>query len=136
MDSIKELLESHPYLSSFVGSFLFFYLTKRFYFDGERCHSKARLDGKTAIVTGSNTGLGRETALDFAKRGARVILACRDEKRANEAKNYIISASGNTNVVVELVDLASFESIKKFSERINQNEKRIDILVNNACKFS
>ena len=41
--------------------------------------------GKTAIITGSNSGIGKETALDFAKRGARVILACRDEKKASEA---------------------------------------------------
>jgi retinol dehydrogenase-12 len=72
--------------------------------------------------------------LDFARRGSRVILACRDEKRANKARDEIIKLSGNNNVIVELVDLSSFESIRAFAQRINQNEQRLDILVNNAGK--
>ena len=58
MDSIHEFVQTRPYLTGFIGSFLFVYLTKKFYFEGGKCHSKARLDGKTAIVTGSNTGIG------------------------------------------------------------------------------
>ncbi len=72
--------------------------------------------------------------MDFARRGSRVILACRDEKRANKARDEIIKLSGNNNVIVELVDLSSFESIRAFAQRINQNEQRLDILVNNAGK--
>ena len=88
--------------------------------------------GKTAIVTGANTGIGKETALDFAKRGARVILACRDEEKANKAAKDIISETGSDKVVVRIVDLASFDSVRAFAKLINETEDRLDILVNNA----
>ncbi len=67
MDYIHGLITAKPYLTGLVGSFLFFYLTKRLYFDGNRCHSKAKLNGKTVIVTGANTGLGNhfEYACNF-----------------------------------------------------------------------
>lgn len=52
---------------------------------GARCTSSVLLKGKTAIVTGSNTGIGKTTALDLAKRGSRVILACRNRERAEAA---------------------------------------------------
>ena len=88
--------------------------------------------GKSAIVTGSNTGIGKETALDFAKRGARVILACRDEKKASNAAKDIISETGSDKVVVRVLDLASFESVRAFARVINETEERLDILVHNA----
>lgn len=115
-------------LASVVG---FVALTKK-YFNGGSCTSKARLDGKTVIITGANTGIGKETALDLAKRGARVILACRDLNRALKSAEEIRKKTGNGNVFVEILDLASFDSIRSFSEKINKQEERIDILINNA----
>ena len=88
--------------------------------------------GKTAIVTGANTGIGKETALDFAKRGARVILACRDEEKAKDAARDIITETESDKVVIRIVDLASFESVRAFAKLINETEERLDILVNNA----
>jgi len=90
------------------------------------------LVGKTTIVTGANTGIGYYTALDFAKRGARVILACRNKDKAEKAREKIVEASGNQNVVVKLVDFGSLASVRKFAEEINSMEERLDILVNNA----
>ena len=83
-------------------------------------------------MTGANTGIGKETALDFAKRGARVILACRDEQRAMNAARDIIAETGSDKIVVRIVDLASFESVRAFAKLINETEERLDILVNNA----
>ncbi|XP_019850137.1 PREDICTED: retinol dehydrogenase 11-like isoform X1 [Amphimedon queenslandica] len=99
---------------------------------GRSCTSKRRLDGKVAIVTGANTGIGKETALDLAKRGARVILACRDEKKGREAVSYVKEGSGSENVVLKKLDLASLASIRTFSSEILDEEDRIDILINNA----
>jgi retinol dehydrogenase-11 len=96
------------------------------------CKSSKCLVGKTAIVTGANTGIGYVTALDFAKRGCRVILACRNRDRANDAKNKIVSLTGNENVVVKLIDMESLASVREFAKDINTTESRLDILVNNA----
>lgn len=107
-------------------------MSHKFYFAGGVCKSTKRLDGKIAIVTGANTGIGYETALEFAKRGAHVILACRDRMRGQAAADKIIMEANNNKVELELVDLASLKSIKEFADRINRRFKRLDILVNNA----
>ncbi|KAK5644591.1 hypothetical protein RI129_005891 [Pyrocoelia pectoralis] len=95
-------------------------------------NSATCLVGKTVLITGSNIGIGYNTALDFAKRGARVILACRNQEKAEDARAKIVDATGNSNVVVKIVDLSSLNSIRKFTKEINETEERLDILVNNA----
>lgn len=87
-----------------------------------------------AIVTGANSGLGFETALDFAMRGATVILACRDLKKAYKASGRIVLASRNEMVFADKLDLASLQSIESFAERFQMRFSRLDILVNNAGK--
>ncbi|MEQ2303147.1 hypothetical protein AMECASPLE_013709 [Ameca splendens] len=99
---------------------------------GGVCHSKARLDGKIVLITGANTGIGKETAVDLARRGARVILACRDMDRANNAAEEIKKKSGNDNVVVKKLDLASLQSVRLFAKDVAANEARLDVLINNA----
>ncbi|KAF2899646.1 hypothetical protein ILUMI_06528 [Ignelater luminosus] len=99
-------------------------------------HSQTCLVGKTAIVTGANTGIGYHTALDFAKRGARVILACRNKEKAEKAKHKIIEQTGNSNVTIGVVDFASLASVRAFVRQIKETEDRLDILVNNAGALS
>ncbi|XP_043532983.1 retinol dehydrogenase 12-like [Chiloscyllium plagiosum] len=108
----------------------------RHWFSGGVCKSKTRLDGKTVIVTGANIGIGKETAKDLAQRGARVILACRDLEKAGKAAKEIRKASGNGNVVVQKLDLASLQSVRSFANKITETETRLDILINNAGKSS
>lgn len=96
------------------------------------CLSSNRLDGKTVIVTGASAGIGKETALDLAHRGARVILACRDLKKASIVKDDITKETGNQNVLIKELDLASFSSVRKFAAGILQSESRLDVLINNA----
>lgn len=102
------------------------------YISGGVCRSKARLEGKTVIITGSNTGIGKETALDLAARGARVIIACRDLQKGEKAMKEIIEKSGNGNIVAKHLDLASLRSVRNFAEEINSSEARVDVLINNA----
>ena len=111
----------------------------RRYLTGGVCRSKAMLDGKTVIITGGNTGIGKETAIDLAKRNARVILACRSQEKGKKAEMDVRRESGSSNVHFHHLDLSSFASIKKFSKEILSEESRIDILINNAgvmfCTF-
>jgi len=77
-------------------------------------------------------GIGKETALDLAQRGASVIMACRDLPKSQIACEKIRKKSKNSNVFVEYLDLESFESVRAFAIKILNEYKSIDILVNNA----
>lgn len=91
-----------------------------------------RLDGKVVIITGCNTGIGKETALEMAKRGARVYMACRNFDKCEKARREIVNLTGNTNVFNRTLDLASLQSVRDFAEQFLKKEKRLDILINNA----
>ena len=111
----------------------------RKYFAGGVCRSKAMLDGKTVIITGANTGIGKETAIDLAKRNARVILACRSQDKGKKAEVDVRRESGSSNVHFRKLDLASFDSVRQFAKEVLSEESRLDILINNAgimyCSF-
>ncbi|KAH1005176.1 hypothetical protein HUJ04_006206 [Dendroctonus ponderosae] len=98
----------------------------------KKCVNNVSLLGKTAVVTGSNTGIGLRAALELAKRGARVLLACRDQERAELARAEIVKLTGNDSVIIKLVDFSSLASVEKCAKDIQENEPKIDILVNNA----
>lgn len=66
--------------------------------------------------------------------GARVILACRDMDRANKAADYVRKKSGNSNVVVKMLDLASLQSVRHLAKDVLASEERLDVLINNAGK--
>ncbi|XP_024864407.1 retinol dehydrogenase 11 isoform X2 [Kryptolebias marmoratus] len=80
--------------------------------------SDVRLEGKTAIVTGANTGMGKATAKDLAARGARVILACRDMTKGEQAVSDIVKEVNGAKVVARQLDLADTKSICLFAENI------------------
>lgn len=107
------------------------------------CQSKARLDDKTVVITGANTGIGKETARDLYRRGARVILACRDLSKANAAAKDIKTAPPSKpsreqfvgkpgEVDVCKLDLTSLASIRECAKHIYTTESALHILVNNA----
>ena len=112
-------------------------LIKR-HFGGGVCRSLAQMKGKTVIITGANTGIGKETALDLARREARVILACRDLEKAEKAAADIRRKTEGlvkADLIVKRLDLASLKSVNDFCDDILKTEDRIDVLVNNAGIF-
>lgn len=100
-----------------------------------RCKSLRSMRGKTVIITGSNSGIGKETAKELASRGARVILACRNVQLAAKAAEQIRSFTSKGELVVRELDLSSFDSIHRFVSDFLSSEKRLDVLINNAGIF-
>ncbi|CAH8595985.1 unnamed protein product [Schistosoma turkestanicum] len=120
------------------------------------CSISKRLDGKLAIVTGSNCGIGLTTAGELARRGAQVIMACRDVQKAEDAKKSLLQSYGIENpqsvnidiackevisslspissdqLIIEQLDLSSQQSIKDFARRIIVTYPQLHYLVNNA----
>lgn len=90
------------------------------------------LSGKTAIVTGSNTGIGYETALDLYQKGAKVYVACRNQEKALTAIEKMKAQGGTGELVYQNLDLASLRSVKAFADTILKAETRLDLLINNA----
>lgn len=90
------------------------------------------MQGRVCIVTGANSGIGKVTASELAKKGATVVLACRSEARGRAALQEIVSAQPQAQVELMLVDLGSLESIRRFVEAFQARHARLDVLVNNA----
>ncbi|PNF35977.1 hypothetical protein B7P43_G03541 [Cryptotermes secundus] len=87
------------------------------YTGGRRYEGSHRIDKKVVIITGSNTGIGKETAFELAKRGAHVVMACRDARKCEVARQDIVLRTKNKYVYCRICDLASQESIIQFAER-------------------
>ncbi|XP_037824349.1 retinol dehydrogenase 13-like [Lucilia sericata] len=100
--------------------------------EGPYYNKPYNLEGKVAIVTGCNTGIGKEMALDLARRGAKVYMACRNYEKCEQARSEIITETGNLNVFNRTLDLASLESIRQFVKDFLLEEPHLDILINNA----
>jgi NAD(P)-dependent dehydrogenase (short-subunit alcohol dehydrogenase family) len=88
--------------------------------------------GKVVVITGGNTGIGKEAAVGLAGLGARVVITSRNEDRGRAALQEIRDRSGNDSVEVMPLDLASFRSIRSFAADALDGFERIDVLVNNA----
>ena len=88
--------------------------------------------GRVAIVTGANSGIGKSTARILAERGARVILACRSQERAEAAIASIRDQVPEAQVEFSQLDLGSLDSVRAFAERTLAAETRLDLLINNA----
>ncbi len=88
--------------------------------------------GRIALVTGANTGLGYQTTLALARKGARVVMACRDEERAKRARDGLLTAVPKAELELLLLDLASQESIRDASQAYLSRHNRLDMLINSA----
>jgi NAD(P)-dependent dehydrogenase (short-subunit alcohol dehydrogenase family) len=90
------------------------------------------MEGKVVIVTGSNSGIGKKTAKALAGMGATVVMAVRNRERGETARAEVVQETGNESVTVMVCDLASGDSIKRFSEEFRTRYDRLDVLINNA----
>ena len=87
---------------------------------------------KIAIITGANTGLGLETTKAFAKRNIEVVMACRNESKAEKAKAEILNEVPKAQLKILKLDLSSLDAVRSFAEKFKSEYDRLDILVNNA----
>jgi dehydrogenase/reductase SDR family protein 13 len=92
----------------------------------------ADLDGRTFLITGANTGIGRATTEALAARGATVYMACRSEARARPVRDAIATATGNDNLHVLALDLADLASVRACVDAFLHTGAPLHVLVNNA----
>ncbi|MEM7549347.1 MAG: SDR family NAD(P)-dependent oxidoreductase [Bacteroidota bacterium] len=117
----------NPVTATLSGIFNMFKKTERF----GNLSDDDRLDGKTVMITGANSGLGFATAERIAKLGAKVIMACRSG--IPEAGEHIKKLSSSDNIEMESIDLADVDSILSLCDRLEAKNEKIDILINNAA---
>src|SRR5713101_7920780 len=90
------------------------------------------MPGRVCLVTGGNSGIGKETALGLAKLGARVVIVSRDNEKGEAAVSEIKRKSGNENVDLLVADLSSIESVRELARRFLEKYSKLHVLVNNA----
>jgi NAD(P)-dependent dehydrogenase (short-subunit alcohol dehydrogenase family) len=93
-----------------------------------------RLDGKTCLITGANSGLGKAMSVEFARRGAKIIMGCRREYFQDMEE--IKQRSGNPSVELRLLDLSSMDLIDRFCGELADDGVRLDIVMCNAGMVS
>jgi NAD(P)-dependent dehydrogenase (short-subunit alcohol dehydrogenase family) len=90
------------------------------------------MEGKICIVTGSNSGIGKETALGLAEMGAKVVMVVRNRESGEKARSEIVDRTGNKSIDLLICDLSLMDSIRHFSAEFKSRCDRLDVLVNNA----
>ncbi len=90
------------------------------------------LSSSYVIITGANTGIGKETARGLAKAGARLCLACRSEAKALPVVEELKAESGNDNIEFRPLDLGDFDSVRAFAAAWLETDQPLDLLINNA----
>jgi len=90
------------------------------------------LSGRTFLITGANTGIGRATAADLANRGGRVYLACRSQQKGRAAAAAIVAATGNEAVTFLPLDLADLASVRTCAEQFLARGEPLHVLINNG----
>jgi NAD(P)-dependent dehydrogenase (short-subunit alcohol dehydrogenase family) len=93
------------------------------------------MQGRTVLITGGNSGIGKATAVDLARQGARVVIACRGSDKTERALREIGARSGRDDVRALPLDLASFTSIHACAEKFRADHEHLDVLINNAGVF-
>lgn len=88
--------------------------------------------GKTCLITGANSGIGKVTARVIAEMGANVTIACRSRERGEPALEEIKKQSGNPSVELMICDFSSQSQIRRLAQEFKSKHSRLDILVNNA----
>lgn len=87
---------------------------------------------KISIVTGANSGIGKETARALLKEGFRVVMVCRSKEKAEAAREELINDTGNKNADILLCNLNSMQHVADTAQQLKNKYSRIDLLVNNA----
>ncbi|MFX0133124.1 MAG: SDR family NAD(P)-dependent oxidoreductase, partial [Candidatus Hodarchaeota archaeon] len=88
------------------------------------------MNGKICLVTGANSGIGKVTALELAKMGAKVVMFCRNPKKGEDTLAEIKQKSGNSTVDLMIADLASLDSVRQFVTDFKAKYNKLHILIN------
>jgi len=94
------------------------------------------LNDKTILVTGASDGIGKQTALELAGRGARVLLHGRDRQRLERTQENIQKATSSENLGLYLADFSSLAEVQRMAQEILDQEECLDVLVNNAGVYT
>ena len=97
--------------------------------------SSASMDGRVCLITGANSGIGKETALGLARMGATIIMVSRNAEKGEAALTEIRQRSGNDHVTLLVADLASLEAVRRLAQDFRDQHQELHVLVNNAGGF-
>ena len=96
---------------------------------------KDTMNGKTVVITGANSGIGKAAAVQMAELGANVVMACRSLERSAAALAEVKQRTSNEQVELLQVDMSSQVSIRRFAEEFRRGHQRLDVLIHNAANF-
>uniref|UniRef100_A0A3P8PV79 Flj13639 n=1 Tax=Astatotilapia calliptera TaxID=8154 RepID=A0A3P8PV79_ASTCA len=88
--------------------------------------------GRSFMITGANSGIGKATAMAIAKRGGTIHMVCRNKDKAEEARADIVKETGNKEVYVHILDLSETKKVWEFAEGFKRKYKSLNVLINNA----
>ncbi|XP_023674527.1 dehydrogenase/reductase SDR family member 12-like isoform X1 [Paramormyrops kingsleyae] len=88
--------------------------------------------GRTFMITGAGSGIGKATALAIAKKGGTIHMVCRNKEKAEKAKADIVKETGNKEIYVHLLDMSEMQKVLEFAEGFKKKYKQLNVLINNA----